>query len=162
MPASHPSAVANGSPTDASPRPHRSRLPRRWRRFPSAFWVFVAASGLFTLGNSSDAFIALRSQALGVAVRDLLLVVIAFNLVDAVVAWPVGALSDRIGRRRLIAIAWALYAATYVGLALAGGRAVAAPVAALRRLLRVNEAVGSALVADLARAGAARDRATGS
>ena len=42
--------------------------------------------------------------------RDLLLIVIAFNVVDAIVAWPIGALSDRIGRRRLIAIAWALYA----------------------------------------------------
>jgi len=122
------------------------------RRFPTAFWVFVAASGLFTLGNSSDAFVALRSQALGVSVRDLLLIVIAFNVVDAVVAWPVGALSDRIGRRRLIAVAWGLYAVTYAGFALAGGSVAVLPLWLLYgAYYGVNEAVGRALVADLAR-----------
>jgi MFS family permease len=125
---------------------------RSWRRFPTAFWIFVAASGLFTLGNSSDAFIALRSQALGVSVRDLLLIVIAFNIVDAVVAWPVGALSDRIGRRRLIAVGWSLYALTYAGFALAGGSAAVLPLWLLYgAYYGVNEAVGRALVADLAR-----------
>ncbi len=122
------------------------------RGFPTAFWVFIAASGLFTLGNSSDAFIALRSQALGVAVRDLLLIVVAFNVVDALVAWPVGALSDRIGRRRLIAIGWSLYAVTYVGLALAGSPGAVLPLWLLYgAYYGVNEAVGRALVADLAR-----------
>jgi len=125
---------------------------RGLRRFPAAFWVFVAASGLFTLGNSSDAFVALRSQALGVSVRDLLLIVIAFNIVDAVVAWPVGALSDRIGRRRLIAGAWSLYAVTYAGFALAGGSVAVLPLWLLYgAYYGVNEAVGRALVADLAR-----------
>ncbi len=123
-----------------------------WRGFPAAFWIFVAASGLFTLGNSSDAFIALRSQALGVSVRDLLVIVIAFNIVDALVAWPVGALSDRIGRRRLIAIAWSLYAVTYAGLALAGSPSAVLPLWLLYgAYYGVNEAVGRALVADLAR-----------
>jgi MFS family permease len=140
---------------------HQAAAPRRqskppssltWRRgLPPAFWVFVTASGLFTLGNSSDAFVALRSQALGVSVRDLLLVVIAFNVVDALVAWPVGALSDRIGRRRLLAIGWGIYAATYAGFALADG----APAVVTLWLLYgvyygVNDAVGRALVADLA------------
>jgi len=120
--------------------------------FPAPFWVFVAAVGTFTLGNSSDAFVALRSQALGVSVRDLLLVVIAFNVVDAVVAWPVGALSDRIGRRRLLALGWGLYAATYAGFALAGGAAAVLPLWLLYgAYYGVNEAVGRALVADLAR-----------
>lgn len=125
---------------------------RGLRRLPVSFWIFVAASGLFTLGNSSDAFIALRSQALGVAVRDLLLIVIAFNIVDALVAWPVGALSDRIGRRGLIALAWGLYAMTYAGLALAGASWAVLPLWLLYgAYYGVNEAVGRALVADLAR-----------
>jgi MFS family permease len=137
------------------PSPEGERLagPVATRRhgLPTAFWIFVAASGLFTLGNSSDAFVALRSQALGVSVRDLLVIVIAFNVVDAVVAWPVGALSDRIGRRRLLAIGWGMYAATYAGLALAGGAAAVLPLWLLYgAYYGVNEAVGRALVADLA------------
>lgn len=120
-------------------------------RFPAAFWVFVAAVGLFTLGNSSDAFVALRSQDLGVSVRDLLLVVVAFNVVDALVAWPAGALSDRIGRRGLLAIGWGIYAAAYAGFALAGGDVAVLPLWLLYgAYYGVNEAVGRALVADLA------------
>jgi MFS family permease len=120
-------------------------------RFPAAFWVFVAAVGLFTLGNSSDAFVALRSQDLGASVRDLLLVVVAFNVVDALVAWPVGALSDRVGRRRLLAIGWSLYAVAYAGFALAGSTAAVLPLWLLYgAYYGVNEAVGRALVADLA------------
>ena len=84
--------------------------------------------------------------------RDLLLIVIAFNVVDALVAWPVGALSDRVGRRRLIALAWGLYALTYAGFALAGGSAAVLPLWLLYgAYYGVNEAVGRALVADLAR-----------
>jgi MFS family permease len=148
-PGMHPGASAE----EASPPPvtEAAAPATGFHRFPTAFWVFVAASGLFTLGNSSDAFIALRSQALGVAVRDLLLIVIAFNVVDAIVAWPMGALSDRIGRRRLIAIAWALYAVTYAGLALAGSPGAVLPLWLLYgAYYGVNEAVGRALVADLA------------
>ena len=128
-------------------------MPRlaRWRRFPMAFWVFVGASGLFALGNSSDAFLSLRSQQLGVDVRDLLVMIVGFNLANAIVSWPVGALSDRIGRRRLIVLAWTIYAVAYGGFALAGS---AGPVAVLWILYGtyygVNEAVGRALVADLA------------
>jgi MFS family permease len=125
--------------------------PSRWRRFPAAFWLFVVASGLFALGNSSDAFLSLRSQQLGVDVRDLLVAIIGFNLANAVVSWPVGALSDRVSRRALVAVAWTIYAVAYAGFALAGS---AASVGLLWVLYGtyygVNEAVGRALVADLA------------
>lgn len=135
-------------------RPPGSGIPadaRGLRSLPRPFWVFVAASGLFTLGNSSDAFLALRSQDLGVAVRDLLLVVVAFNLVDALVSWPVGALSDRIGRRRLLAIAWGLYAGAYLGFAVASDAGAVLPLWLLYgAYYGVNDAVGRALVADLA------------
>lgn len=118
---------------------------------PVAYWLFVAASLIFTIGNSSDAFLALRSQQLGVTVRDLLLALIAFNVTNAVVAWPVGALSDRIGRRALIAVAWTIYSLSYAGFALAGSTG---PVVLLWLIYGVyygvSDAVGRALVADLA------------
>jgi MFS family permease len=125
--------------------------PTGWRRFPTAFWIFVLASGLFTLGNSSDAFLALRSQNLGIAVRDLLLIVIAFNVTNALVSIPAGAASDRIGRRIPIALAWSIYAVVYAGFALAGS-AVPVPVLwiAYGAYYGISDAVGRALVADLA------------
>ncbi len=118
---------------------------------PRSYWLFVLATLLFTIGNSSDAFLSLRSQQLGVTVRDLLLVIVAFNIANAVVAWPIGALSDRIGRRALIALAWALYAFTYAGFAIAGaGEQVVALWLAYGVYYGINDAVGKALVADLA------------
>jgi MFS family permease len=129
----------------------RARLRAAVSDLPMAYWFFVGATLLFTIGNSSDAFLALRSQQLGVTVRDLLLVIILFNATNALVAWPVGALSDRIGRRSLIAVAWSIYAVAYAGFALVGS---GAPVVALWVIYGVyygvNDAVGKALVADLA------------
>jgi MFS family permease len=127
------------------------RLGHATSGLPPAYWLFVAATLLFTIGNSSDAFLALRSQQLGVTVRDLLLVIIAFNITNALVSWPVGALSDRIGRRALIAAAWSIYAVAYAGFAIVGA---GAPVVFLWLIYGVyygvNDAVGKALVADLA------------
>ena len=145
-------AASSSNPSgrgDARSSPARSRA--SWRRFPVPFWMFVAAGGLFALGNSSDAFLSLRSQELGLDVRDLLLAIVGFNVANALVSWPIGALSDRIGRRPLVALAWAIYAIAYAGFALAGS---AAWVGLLWLLYGtyygVNEAVGRALVADLA------------
>jgi MFS family permease len=147
-PAQRGSSEAAASRTD---RVAASKASAGWRRFPVPFWIFVIASGLFALGNSSDAFLALRSQQLGVDVRDLLFVIVGFNLANALVSWPVGALSDRVSRRALVAVAWTIYAAAYAGFALA---ASTAPVGVLWILYGtyygVNEAVGRALVADLA------------
>jgi MFS family permease len=119
--------------------------------YPRSFWFFIAAATLFTLGNSSDAFLALRSQQLGVTVRDLLLVVIAFNVTNTVIALPFGALSDRIGRRRVILAAWAVYAIAYAGFAVATSASVVPFLWILYGgYYGIIEAAGRALVADLA------------
>jgi MFS family permease len=133
--------------------------PSLLRRFPPEFRFFVLASGLFALGNSSDAFLSLRSQNLGLAVRDLLFVVLAFNITNALVSLPAGVASDRFGRRGPIALAWALYAAVYLGFALAGSVA-AVPVLWIvyGAYYGISDAVGRALVADVA---PAELRATG-
>jgi MFS family permease len=149
VPRRKPVAPTAGARAAASQpaRVHPSLL----RRFPAAFWFFVLASGLFTLGNSSDAFLSLRSQNLGLAVRDLLFVVLAFNITNALVAFPAGALSDRFGRRGPIALAWALYAVVYLGFALAGS-VTAVPLLWIvyGAYYGISDAVGRALVADLA------------
>jgi MFS family permease len=122
-----------------------------WRRFPAPFWLFIAANALFTLGNSSDAFLALRSQNLGLTLLALLLTIVAFNATNAIVAWPAGALSDRIGRRGLVASAWLIYAACYAGFALATSAVWVLPLwIAYGTYYALSEGVGKALVADLA------------
>jgi len=73
---------------------------------------------LFTLGNSSDAFIILRAENVGVPVALIPIAYAIFNLVSALTAVPAGRLADRIGRRRVIGYGWAVYALTYLGFAL--------------------------------------------
>jgi len=122
-----------------------------WRRFPAAFWLFILANSMFTLGNSSDAFLALRSQNLGLTLLALLLTIVAFNATNAIVAWPAGALSDRIGRRGLVASAWLIYAVCYAGFALATSAEWVLPLwIAYGAYYALSEGVGKALVADLA------------
>lgn len=100
--------------TDKRDRPSIS-----FRGLGKPFLVFMVIVGLFDLGNSSDAFLVLRAQGLGLSVVGILGMLVTFNLVYALISTPVGSLSDRIGRRRVIIFGWLTYAAIYLGFALA-------------------------------------------
>ena len=86
-----------------------------------AFWGFLAVLGLFELGNSADAFLVLRAAERGAAVPTVLGMLLVFNLVYAFSSAPGGWLSDRWGRRRVLAAGWLLYAGVYLGFALTHG-----------------------------------------
>ncbi len=83
------------------------------------YMIFIAIVGVFTLGNSSDAFLVLRAQERGLDVLGVLGVLATFNLVYALVSTPAGRLSDRIGRRKVIVAGWLIYAVIYLGFAVA-------------------------------------------
>lgn len=118
--------------------------------FDARFKRLLAIVVLFTLGNSSDAFLVLRAQHAGLSVAGVMAALALFNLVYALVSAPAGVLSDRIGRRRVMVGGWLAYAAIYLGFALAGA---AWQVVALFALYGVyyglTEGVAKALVADL-------------
>jgi MFS family permease len=95
-------------------------LPGSGARFDRRFKLFLLVMGAFTLGNSSDFFVILRAQDLGASVLHITLMLVLFNFTYAAVAAPAGALSDRLGRRRVIALGWLIYAAVYLGFALSG------------------------------------------
>jgi len=114
------------------------------------FKGFLLIVVLFTLGNSSDAFLILRARERGVSVLGVLAIMVAFNLVYALVSGPAGALSDRLGRRRLILCGWLTYGAIYLGFALAEAMwHVVVLFISYGLYYGLTEGVARALVADL-------------
>jgi MFS family permease len=83
------------------------------------FWRVLAVIFVFTLGNSTDAFLLLRANQLGVPVALAPILWAALHLVKTASNVPGGALSDRIGRRSTLIAGWTLYAAVYLGFGLA-------------------------------------------
>jgi len=81
-------------------------------------WVILAGVALFSLGNSSDLFLVLRAQNLGVRVSLAPALGLLFNLVYTALSWPAGRLSDRIPRRWLVVLGYLVYAGVYGGFAL--------------------------------------------
>jgi len=96
-----------------------SRRPESSRRFPRGkVLLILAAVGLFSLGNSSDLFLILRAQNLGMRAWTAPALGLLFNLVYATLSWPAGRLADRVPRRWLIVAGYLIYAAVYAGFAL--------------------------------------------
>jgi MFS family permease len=81
------------------------------------FWRVLGVIFVFTLGNSTDAFLLLRANQLGVAVALAPILWAALHVVKSLSSTPGGALSDRIGRRPTLIMGWVLYAAVYFGFA---------------------------------------------
>jgi MFS family permease len=86
---------------------------------PASFRRYLAVLAVFTLGNSSDAFLILRAQDAGVGLAAIPLLWTFHHLAKAAASTAGGSLSDRVGRTAAIGAGWAIYAATYAGFAFA-------------------------------------------
>lgn len=122
------------------------------RGFDSNFKRFLVLVALFTLSNSSDAFLLLRAQTAGVAIVTLPLLWAALHGSKVLSSLLGGDLSDRIGRRRLIVAGWTLYAFVYAGFAFVNqGISVWILFLIYGVYFGLTEGVEKALVADLVR-----------
>ena len=95
-----------------------SNLPLSWYALAKRFRVFLVVVVIFTLGNSSDSFIILLGQNRGLSVLQIMGMLMTFNAIYALLAGPLGSLSDRIGRRKLMLAGWTIYGLVYLGFAL--------------------------------------------
>jgi MFS family permease len=88
------------------------------RRFPSSYWRYLWVTALFGLGNSSNAFLILRTQDIGASLEKTILIYAGFNLVAALISYPAGSFVDRWGGKPALLGAFVIFLLTYLGFAL--------------------------------------------
>ncbi|MBI5162408.1 MAG: MFS transporter [Magnetospirillum sp.] len=137
------------------PRPAAvAAVPIRWRALGglgAAYWAVLGAAAVFTLARFSEAFLVLRVQGLGLGAAWVPLVLVAMNVVYALSAYPAGSLSDRLGRRGLLAASLAVLVLADAVLAVAAEPGVALAGVALWGLhMGLSQGLLASLVADTA------------
>jgi MFS family permease len=133
-----PAAVEAKARIDVSPR-----------RFPYAYWKYLLAVALFGIGNSSNAFLILQTTEIGASLTTTILIYAGYNLVAALISYPAGFLSDRLGRRNVLLAAFGIFLATYLGFALSPNVALIGALFVLYGLYQgIFRAVGKALASD--------------
>ncbi|MCL5735704.1 MAG: MFS transporter [Actinobacteria bacterium] len=122
---------------------------RRLRRLRGPLLAYLLVTAAFSLGNSSDAFLILRARDLAVATGLIPVLYMVFNFIYAALSIPSGLLADRIGRRKVALIGFAVFAGAYVWMALAHSQAAAWGVFAVYGIyMAIADGNGRALLAE--------------
>jgi MFS family permease len=95
----------------------KSKLDVRLREFPKAYWKYLLVIALFEIGNSSNSFLILQTKSIGASFEVTILVYAGFNLVAALISYPAGSLSDRLGRRNILLLSFVIFFIAYLGFA---------------------------------------------
>lgn len=154
-----------------APSAAKVKAPPMFQKFPAVFWHFIIGFAIFSLGNSSDSFLLLRSTDIfdpqGAVLREqgiidpsrpearhaLVLVILAYvvyNAVNVVVATPLGKLSDKIGRKPIFICGLLMYAVVYGGFAVWNTAAAPWVLLAVYGLYQaLTDGVSKAMVTDL-------------
>ena len=136
----HPEHVASRAPAT----PATSGV----RGLSRQYWRVMTLLVMFSLANSSDAFLLLRASQVGLAPWEVVLLYAMFSFIYAIVSYPAGVLSDRFGRWRVIAVGWTIYAVVYLGLARTGATAIWPLLAVYGVYVALTDGVGKALLVD--------------
>jgi MFS family permease len=127
----------------------KSKIDISVRQFPKSYWTYLLVTALFGLGNSSNAFLILRTQDLGASLQTTILIYAAFNLVAALISYPAGALSDAWGRRNVLLASFVVFLIVNLGFALAQNIVLVAALFVFYGLYQgIFRAVGKAFAAD--------------
>lgn len=114
------------------------------------YYIFLILSFLFTLGNSSDAFLVLKAQQVGITLWQIFFLLGAYSLVSALSGLPLSSLSDTLGRKKLLFFGWFLYAVVYFLYARAANPGAVVSIFFLYGLYYgFTEGAAKALIADI-------------
>lgn len=108
----------------ARPAKTREQFWNNARLLPGGLKLYLTVAFLFTLGNSSNAFLLLRAKSAGFDDASVILLYFLFNVTAAALSIPLGRLSDRVGRKRLLVWGYVVFSIVYLGFAFASGKAL--------------------------------------
>lgn len=118
--------------------------------FPSKYYIFLGIAFIFTLGNSTDALLLVKANDIGIKAVFIPLVYLIFNSVSVIFAIPMGILSDKFGREKLIFGGYTLYSMIYFGFGRTSNKALIILLFALYGLYSAaTDGIQKALVSDL-------------
>ena len=127
----------------------KSKIDVNLRQFPKPYWKYLVATALFGIGNSSNAFLILQTKDIGASLMMTILTYAGFNFVAALISYPSGFLSDRLGRRNVLILAYAIFLVTYLGFALTRNVVLIAVLFVFYGLYQgIFRSVGKALASD--------------
>jgi len=98
----------------------RERIKLEWKKLPLKLRLFLIVVLVFALGNSSNQFLILRAKSLGYSLTTVLLLYLFYNLIYGILSFPIGRLSDKIGRKKILVFGYAIYGVVYFGFAIIG------------------------------------------
>jgi len=122
----------------------------RFSHFPSRYYFFLGIVFVFTLGNSTDALLMVKANESGIKVALIPLVYLITNVVSVFAAIPAGALSDRIGKEKILVIGYLIYSIVYYGFGATSGTGTIVALFALYGLYSAaTDGVQKAFISDL-------------
>lgn len=107
-------AMANASALPSADKRKGDASEGKSLKLPVSFYVVLVAVTLFSLGNSSDMFLVLRAQNVGIRVALAPLLGLVFNITYTLASWPAGWFSDRVSRRLVGSVGYVIFSAVYL------------------------------------------------
>jgi MFS family permease len=118
-------------------------------RLPTDYWKYLVATALFGVGNSSNSFLILRTRDLGASLEATIFIYALLNLVAALVSYPAGYLSDKLGRKGVLLLSFLVFVVVYAGFGVSSNVVLIGFLFVLYGIYQgVSRSVGKALATD--------------
>ncbi|HET9824933.1 MAG TPA: MFS transporter, partial [Chitinophagaceae bacterium] len=95
----------------------KTKIDLHIRQFSNRYWKYLLVTAIFGIGNSSNAFLILETREKGVSLMSTIFIYAFYNLVAALISYPAGSLSDKLGRKPLLLISFLIFLISYAGFA---------------------------------------------